>query len=220
MTTAPFLPTYPLTANNPSETSRALGEYVSLVAPFYVDEWTNPAAASANAIKTSVASSGSAQTYSGAALNGSIGAGAISPPRNITVTTGGGTATQAPATVTVTGTDIDGNTMTETISGVNGGAATYSGSKCFASVTSLALAAGGGTSATMTFGTGTSIGLTKQAKTRAGSVNVAAEISGGSVVTNGTFTKAATAAPNGSYTPNSAPNGSTSYAVTYELATQ
>ena len=65
--------------------------------------FTNLAASDDDAIKTSIASSTSTVTYSGAALNGAIGSGAISPPRNILITTAGGTPADAPATATITG---------------------------------------------------------------------------------------------------------------------
>ena len=63
-----------------------------------------------------MASVAATTSYSTTALNGAIGEGAISPPRNITATTGGGAgAADVPATAVITGKDIDGNVLTETL---------------------------------------------------------------------------------------------------------
>jgi hypothetical protein len=46
---------------------------------------------------------------------------------------------------------------------------------------------------------------------------VTREIAAGSFVTNGTFALPSAALPNGSYTPNTAANGTNDYAIAYEL---
>jgi hypothetical protein len=66
-------------------------------------------AAAPTTIKTSIASAVTAQSYTGAALNGAIGAGAISPPRLPSVTVSGTAAdVLADSIVTFTGTGADG----------------------------------------------------------------------------------------------------------------
>jgi hypothetical protein len=149
-------------------------------------------------------------------LNGAIGAGAVSPPRNILITTAGDTPADAPATATITGTAIDGSVQTETITVAQTGT-TAAGVKAFASVTSIALPAGQGTGATLAFGTGVVIGLDSKLRSVGGTANggVVKEVANASVVTNGTFVLPATSPPFGSYSPNSAPNGTNDYAVVY-----
>jgi hypothetical protein len=196
----------------------AVAKTLSNRAPLDVVEWTDPAAATTNSIKTALATVAAPASYSGAALNGAIGAGAISPPRNLTVTTAGATASDAPATVTFTGIDVDGNALTETFN-VSQSAATASGSKCFAAVTQIDLPAADGTGATLAFGTGTAIGFPVKTETRCGGAAVTSElVDGARPATAGTYTKAATALPYGSYTPNTAADGAHDYTVYFERA--
>lgn len=192
-----------------------VGNSLKYMAALTVEEFTNPPAASANAIKTSVASSTSAQSYSGAALNGAVGGATMAIPRNITATTAGGTPADVPATATITGKDVDGNTITETLT-LSQTAATVAGVKMFASVTQIDMPAGQGTAGTLTFGTGLLLGLRITPKSRAGGVVAVREVVDGALVTTGTLSSAATNAPHGAYTPATAPDGSHDYAVYYE----
>lgn len=181
-----------------------------------VEEFTDPAAAGAALISAAAASqvaAGRSATLLALAAN-------ISPPRPISVTTAGATPADAPATAVVTGLDINGNAMTETLN-IPQTATIATGSKCFAKVTSIVEAAGDGTGATMSYGIGAAIGLGKPLKSRAGLATAIKEIAVGAVVTNGVFVAAATASPNGSYAPNTAANGSNDYCIYYEYdATQ
>jgi len=184
--------------------------------PIYVDAWTNPAAADTNAIKTSIASSASPASYSGADLNGVVGVGAMSPPRNITITTSSHADIDA-VVVVVTGTDIDDNALVENITLTDNGGVTDAGVKAFKTVSQIDVPAQSGTGGTLEFGFGTSIGLTKKAKTRAGMLVALQEIEAGSVVATGTFGLAATALPYGTYTPNTAADGANDYVLAYEV---
>lgn len=81
---------------------------------------TDPTAATLaalpEAIKTSIATSTSAQSYSGVVLDGIIGAGTISPPRAFIVTCDGpASAFVDGSTVSVTGLDVVGQTVTRTV---------------------------------------------------------------------------------------------------------
>lgn len=183
-----------------------------------VEEYTNPPAAVANNIMLVTASSKSAQTYSLSGLNGSLGGGAISPPRNIEVVTAGATPTNAPASVTINGIDAQGNVLSETIPGTNGGSATYAGAKCFAKVTSVVTPAAADTDATFSVGTGVVIGLSQTPKLRAGLTTpiIRQEIYNGAVVTTGALTTTSAHPPFGAYTPADAPNGARKYAIEYE----
>lgn len=190
--------------------------WASKQVPLTHETFTNVAAADADSIKTSVASIASPVTYSGSALNGVIGAGAISPPRNITITTAGATPADAPATATITGTAADGSVQTEVIN-VGQTATTVAGAKAFASVVSIALSAGDGTGATLTFGTGNVLGLSSKLRDVGGvaAAAVLVEVEAGVVVTTGTFVLPATSGPFGTYAPATVPNGTNDYAVVY-----
>jgi hypothetical protein len=177
-----------------------------------VEEFTDPPAAGValiSAVAQSQVAAGRSAVLLPLAAN-------ISPPRNITVSTGaGGTPADAPATVVVTGKDINGAVQTETLN-ISQTAATVAGVKAFASVTSIVEAAGEGTGAALSYGIGALIGLGKPLKTRAGLVAVIREVAVGAVVTNGTFALPAASPPNGTYSPNSAADGSRDYALYYE----
>jgi hypothetical protein len=172
-----------------------------------IEEYTMPPAAVPAAIMTVTPSSTSAQSYSGSSLNGSVGSGVIFPPRNIEIVTAGATATHAPASVTVYGLDAQGNALSETVTGTNGGANTYPGVKCFARVLGVATPAAAGSDATFSVGTGIVIGLSNTPKLRAGLTTplIRREIFDGAVVSNGTLTTQATNPPFGAYTPSTAP---------------
>lgn len=155
-------------------------EEMAAVAAITAEELTNVAAADADGIKTSIASSASAASYSGAALNGVVGAGTMSPPRNITITTSSNANINAVAVV-ITGKDVNGATQTDTITLTDNGGVTDVGTKAFASVSSIAVPAQGGTGGALQFGFGNVIGLSKKLKARAGSNGLIREIVAGSV---------------------------------------
>ena len=207
---------YVFNASNLGNYPPGVSAWAALQIPMRQQTFTNLAASDDDAIKTSIASSTSTVTYSGAALNGAIGSGAISPPRNILITTAGGTPADAPATATITGLAIDGSAQTETIN-VAQTATTAAGVKAFASVSSIALSAGDGTDATLKFGTGNVVGLDSKLRDVGGATNggVVKEVANATVVTNGTFVLPATSGPFGTYSPNTAPNGTNDYAVVY-----
>jgi hypothetical protein len=169
-----------------------------------IEEYLAPPAALPVAIMAVTATSLTAVSYT--RLTG-VTSATISPPRNTTVTTAGTTPTHAPASFTIIGLDAQGNKLSETISGTNGGAATYSGVKCFAQITGVTAPAGTGVDATFSIGTGIVIGLSQTPKLRAGLALplIAREIVDGAVVTTGALTLPATNPPFGAYTPATAP---------------
>ena len=212
----PHLLTGPGGALNEIETlALAVMQSFSAVKALAIEEFIYPAAAHTAAVMTATATTAAATTYQTTALNGAVGSpvggvggGAIVPPRNLTVTTAGSTSTHAPTTVTFHGLDAKGNALSETITGVNGGAATYTGVKCFAKVLSAVCPAAGGTDATLAFGTGIVVGLSTLPKIRAGLALplIGKEIYDGAAVTNGALTLPATNPPFGAYTPGTAPS--------------
>lgn len=180
-----------------------------------VDEITDAPAAAAAGLLAATASSVAVQTKLAAAL---ISAGLLElsiRPRNVTFTVAGATAAHAPTSAVVTGTDINGDSLSETVA-ITASAGTYAGVKAFRTITSIVYGAGGGAGATVSIGYGSVFGLSKKIRSRAGLPLVFKEISAGAAVTNGTFVAAATSGPNGTYAPNSAPDGSKDYAVAYE----
>lgn len=182
----------------------------------FVQEWTNPAATSTTALKTATATVASTVTLEAADLLTGGKTALAAYPRNITFTTAGGTAADAPATALITGTDIDDEAQTETVT-LSQSAATAVGTKAFKTITTIDYPAADGTGATVAIGIGSVFGLSKKPKVRAGAVAVVKEYAAGAIVTNGTFVDATTSPPYGTYAPNSAPNGTNDYAVRYEL---
>lgn len=109
------------------------------------------ALADADAIIATGASSASPQTLSGASLDGATGYRALSPSRRLSFTFSAHADWDA-TTITVTGKDAGGNTITETFAVPNGGGSTVNGSKLFARVTSVAIPAQSGVGGTFTMG--------------------------------------------------------------------
>jgi hypothetical protein len=175
-----------------------------------IEEYIGVPPAVPAAIMPVTASSLSAQDYQYAQLTGSVGEGVISPPRNMTVTTAGTTPTHAPASVTINGFDAQGNALSETITGTNAGAATYTGIKCFAKVNSVVTPVGTGTDATFSVGTGAVIGLSSTPKLRVGQLVglLRTELVDGALIgppATGALTTPAAHPPFGAYTPATAP---------------
>ena len=185
------------------------------VARNWTDEWINPAAAAVAGLKAATASTVAVQTVLTAGLLAPGVAALLDFPRNVTFTTAGATAADAPATALITGTDIDDAALTETVT-IAQTATIAQGAKCFKTVTSIVYAAGDGTGATVAIGFGQKFGLTKKIKTLGGGVAVINEIAIGARVTTGTFADYTTSPPYGNYSPAAAPDGVNDYAVTYQ----
>lgn len=184
---------------------------------FPVDEITNPVASAAAGLLAATASTLAVQTYLAAALIAGGKTALAAWPRNITFTTAGSTASDAPATATITGKDIDGAALTETVM-LAQTATIVAGVKCFSTITSIVFAVGDGTGATVSIGFGAVFGLSKLPKVRAGALNVLNEVANAVQVTTGTFVLPATSPPYGSYAPSAAPDAAKDYAITYERA--
>lgn len=177
------------------------------LAALTVDEFTNPVAASATAIKTAFATAITAQVFTGAALNGAVGATTMTPPRNITVTAAANAGGYL-GNATITGT-FRGVAQTETIAITD--STTVAGVKMFDKVTSISIPIQPDALGSISVGTGVLLGLAKTPKARAGLATVIKEVVDAVVVTTGTLS-----ATNSSYTPAAAPNGAHDYALYYE----
>ncbi len=176
-------------------------------------EFVNCAAASATGLRAAAATV--ATTSTATLLAGGI-TELNKAPRQIVFTTAGVTASDAPATALISGYDAQGNAQTETVTLAQ--TATTATSSKFFSGTGLVItfAAGDGTGATIAIGWGAKLGFLWKVKDRQGGVIVLGEWSGGTKVTNGTFVKAATDAPFGSYTPNASLDGATDFVILAE----
>lgn len=108
----------------------------------------------ATAIKTSIATVAGVATYSGAGLNGSIGAGTMYAPRIISASLAAHAASYtAGSVITVTGTDPSDAVQTDTMTivGTDGSESLFT-TKFFKTVTSIAIAAQADTAGAFTFG--------------------------------------------------------------------
>lgn len=115
---------------------------------------TLAAAAVGNALKTSIASSAAPATYTGVALNGSIGSGRFAVPQTVSVTTSAHAGSYIITTpITVKGTDAFGNAISDTLTltAVNGGE-TIVGVKAFMTVTEIDVPAMNDALGAFTFG--------------------------------------------------------------------
>lgn len=113
----------------------------------------SPAAADTDAVLAAVTDDGSEQTISS-------GFTAPDVPRCITATAGGTAGDIKAIQVTVNGTDANGATITEDLPAFTvNTAGTVTGSKAFATVTSVVIPAHDGTGATTSIGVGEKLGL-------------------------------------------------------------
>jgi len=108
-------------------------------------------------LATGGASAATAQTISGASLNGATGTATLRQARNVTLTFSSSTDWDA-TTAVVTGKGVDGEHTTESLSIPNNGNATVTGSVLFTSVTSIYVPAQTGTGGTFTAGFGSMLG--------------------------------------------------------------
>lgn len=181
------------------------------MAAITVEEFTNPAASGAAVLKAATATVAAPVTVLAAALTDSGGkAVLLAQARNITFTTAGGTAADAPATALITGTDRNGKPQTETVT-LAQTATIAKGVKLFKTITQIDYPTADGTGATIAIGIGDALPLSKTPKARAGAALPVREIVDGALVTTGAID-----ATNKSYTPATATNGTHDYAVYYE----
>lgn len=121
--------------------------------------WTNPVLQLAN----NILSDGAGNT-SAAAVTVSSGYSTIDLPRNISITPTGSTGDVAECTITVTGTNFDDDTITETFAFAANASSATTGSKAFKTITSIAFPASCEDSpyaATWDIGMGSKLGLSR-----------------------------------------------------------
>lgn len=177
--------------------------------------WVDPAAAVSNGYSASHAGAGAAGTVN-MTLGGSLcsgGVGTADFAKNVVIVVTHGSSVVAMSGV-ITGTDINGNVQTEAWSVTAGTTSkTFTGKKAFKTITSITETVAADASAnSIIAGTGLVFGL----QTKLAVASAVKEVAAGSVVTNGTFVTASSAAtddPRGTYSPNTAANGSNDYTV-------
>ena len=191
---------------------RFIGVFIS---PTYIEEWTNPPAADDDYYLGATATSASPVVLTLVGAN-------LDPPRPCMITSTahahftGVTAVVAGYVKSADGTGLVA--ATENLPLTNGGNAADQTTTCWVTPPVVTIPGQGGTSGSYKVGFGAPMGLGKKAKTRAAKPFVIAQSAAGTVfATNGTFNPATTHAPNGSYSPDSAPDGARDYALQYEL---
>lgn len=179
--------------------------------------WTDPATAVTNGYSVSHLGAGAAGTRD-MTLGGSLTSGGVGTAdfaRNVVITVTHATAVVA-MSGTIYGTDINGDQLTEAWSVTAGTTSkTFTGKKAFKTVTRITETVAADASAnSIIVGTGVLLGLTTQLAV----ASPLKEVAAGSVVTNGTFaaqSSASTDDARGTYSPNTAPNGSNDYTIWY-----
>lgn len=111
----------------------------------------------ADAIMTVQATATTAQTCTGATLDGDVGAAAFWPPRNVTCTLNSH-ADWDPSTIIVEGLGAFGEPVSETFEVPNGGNVTLTGVVAFSQVTAVKIPPQTGTNGTLDVGLGVKIG--------------------------------------------------------------
>lgn len=200
-----------------------LTTYVHPLSPLLINLGT-PTTASATAVCASqaVAGAGALVITGGAKYSAALGAAALGAPTGRNVNVVSSSASDTAVVITVTGTDMYGQTMRENIT--CNGTTTVQGKKAFFTVTGVA--SGGAAVGNISVGDGTIIGLPIYLSN---SVFVIKEVQDGAVATSGTLvagagitvpSTATSADVRGTYTPNSAPDGTRSYALCVDLPEQ
>jgi len=177
--------------------------------------FTDPVAADVDAIKTSFTAPAADTTYSGAQLDGVVGAGELDYARNIVITgTTGGSEALDGGTAVVYGVDTNGQPIQEnfTLGAIGASTSdTATGVQAFAKVTAVLIPAdASGTPGAYEVGFGDLLGLIRPLSQG----GLLAEFEDNAVPgTPGTIVLSGTSAPNGTYSPDSSPDGSLDFIV-------
>jgi hypothetical protein len=137
--------------------SRYQGDQYQTTKGYHVqDSWTDTATASTTLLKTGAATSASVTT--------TVTTFDAQPDvaRNIVITPGGTTADVPAGDVVVTGTNIRGETITESFTFAANASTVTTGSKAFKTVTSVLFPIQDGAAATYDIGTGVKLGLSRK----------------------------------------------------------
>lgn len=153
-------------------TTKNIAFVQNLEIPYSPWSRTFAAIADTDAIKTSIASAASIQTYITAALNGVYGVAVFPLPHLVTVTNTSSVGSYVAAAITISGEDADGNTITDTLTLTTAnGNETITSVRAFAKVTSIVVPAQVNTSGAFQFGVGDIVLPYPVRVIRAGSAN-------------------------------------------------
>jgi hypothetical protein len=172
---------------------------------------TTPVVATTNAVLTT-----NAGPTSAAALTISTGLSNPDVPRNLTITPTGTTTDVESCVITVTGTNIFGQTITEDFTFAADASTAQTGNKAFKTVTSVAFPAScesGGFAATWIVGVGSKLGL-KRCLANAGDM-VFSIFNGAYEATRGTTAANATAIESNTFIPNGTMDGAKDVIVNF-----
>lgn len=182
----------------------------------YWQQIVNPAATDTNlvvSVATTSTSSGTTWTFS-AAENALFNDGVPGRARNVTFTISGVDANIDGGTDPVlTGTNLLGETITETFDVTENTAASIVGAKAFATLTSLSVPAQDGVNVYFSIGTGSVFGLHS---TLTSSIQKLGSATNGTSET-GTLAVSATAIESNTWLPSTVPNGTNDYLILYAL---
>jgi len=158
------------------------GQLTAVKGGLYKQAWEKPISADVDVLRaSSVINKTTSTTWSTFSAS-------IDFARNVTVTTGGTTGDVKAGNVTVTGTDIRGNAISENIAVIANQNSTSTGSVAFATVTQVVVPAQDGLAAEMSLGVGDKLGLEKllQLNTIGGDAGVVTGTRAGNFTREGT----------------------------------
>jgi len=138
-----------------NDVRRDVGSAMAPMAALTVDEYTNPAGTAALATNALLAATATVAAPVQVLAAGLVAAGLAQLaiwPRRLTFTTAGSTPADAPATVTIVGTDAYGNAQTESGLALAQTGATVTSTKHFKTIVSIDYPAADGTDATVAIG--------------------------------------------------------------------
>lgn len=194
-------------------------KFFAAIVPIDRYEITDPAAASNTSLLAATPTVATPVTVTKAELLAGGLSALAAYPRRLSFTTGGGTAADAPASVTVKGKDASGQEITETVN-LGQTATTVNTTAFFADLDTdeaLTYPAADGTGATVSVGITSAIGFTAKPRLVNGAVAAIAEWTDGVPSgTRGTYITPVSGAPFGGVTFNTAPNGTHDYAIWFE----
>lgn len=198
---------------------RDVAKNLQPLAPLTVAEYVNAIAVSVTALRIAAPSAAAAAAILPAALTAATLTNMAANPRQVTFTTAGATPAHQHVSATVSGTDAQGKSISETITLAQTAAAVTT-NNCFAAITSIELTAGTGTGATLAIGVGAKLGLKYAPKARTGGlVVVAAEFEDTAAVSAAGAIAVAGVndLPYGTYTPDTVLDATTDFTVMYEF---
>lgn len=147
------MPLYPFNPNLDHRIQGSTGSVPTLAQRYIAHYQKSPALGATTAVHAAVTDNGGVQTITTGITNPAVA-------RNITATAGGTAGDVKAISVTITGTNLEGEVITEVLPAFTvNTTGTVVGSKAFKTVTSISIPAHDGVGATTAIGTGAKLGL-------------------------------------------------------------